>query len=74
MVALDDAIDNQRADCSWALDRLPALFPDFVAADHLFYPLSVCHSLAVLLRNSNVAYPESSRKIGALDLGWLRRV
>lgn len=60
--------------CANVIDpSLATLHPDFTASEHLFYPLSVCHSLAVLLQNSNLAYPPSSREMGALKLGWLQR-
>ncbi|KAF8314967.1 hypothetical protein DL93DRAFT_2045196, partial [Clavulina sp. PMI_390] len=51
--------------------RIHANYPDFAAGEHLFYPISVCHSLATLLQNTNIAYPPSMRLLGNLNLGWL---
>ncbi|KAI0763198.1 HECT-like ubiquitin-conjugating enzyme-binding-domain-containing protein [Irpex lacteus] len=57
-------------------DDLQALLnkhPGFPQAEHLYYPMDVCRRLAVLLKESNTAYPESMRTMTGLDVGWLQR-
>lgn len=48
-------------------------YPGFGQSERLLYPRDVCHRLAVLLRESNVAYPQGRRIMGGLDVGWLLR-
>jgi len=48
-------------------------YPGFPQAEYLFYPMGICHRLAGLLSESNVAYPESMRTMTGLDVGWLHR-
>jgi len=47
--------------------------PDFAQAEHLSYPLSICHSIAALLTASNRAYPAGYRMMDKLQMGWLQR-
>ncbi|KAI0090432.1 HECT-like ubiquitin-conjugating enzyme-binding-domain-containing protein [Irpex rosettiformis] len=47
--------------------------PGFPQAEHLYYPMDICRRLAVLLKESNLAYPESMRTMTGLDVGWLQR-
>ncbi|KAI0346635.1 hypothetical protein BDW22DRAFT_1352794 [Trametopsis cervina] len=57
-------------------DDYPALldkYPGFPHAEHLYYPLEICRRLAALLKESNLAYPESMRTMTGLDVGWLQR-
>jgi len=55
------------------LPSLRAAYPEFTQAEHLVYPLDVCTSLAIALRESNMAYPPSRRTLNGLDMGWLQR-
>ncbi|KAJ7037956.1 HECT-like ubiquitin-conjugating enzyme-binding-domain-containing protein [Mycena alexandri] len=48
-------------------------YPGFPQAEYLFYPMDICHRLAVLLKESNGSYPESMRTMTGLEVGWLRR-
>ena len=48
-------------------------YPGFPQAEYLAYPMSICRRLAGLLRESNLAYPESLRMMTGLEVGWLQR-
>jgi len=54
--------------------NLRTTYPQFAQAEHLYYPLNICHSLAMLLRESNRAYPSAHRVMNGLDMGWLQSV
>ncbi|KAJ7185451.1 HECT-like ubiquitin-conjugating enzyme-binding-domain-containing protein [Mycena filopes] len=59
-----------------ATGDLPSIlntYPGFPQAEYLFYPMDICHRLAVLLKESNGSYPESMRTMTGLEVGWLRR-
>jgi len=56
------------------LDSIVQKYPGFPQAEHLSYPLDICHRLAVLLKDSNKAYPESMRQITGLEVGMLQRI
>jgi len=56
-----------------ALDNLRSSDPDFAQAEHLSYPVSICHSIAALLTASNRAYPAEYRMMDNLQMGWLQR-
>jgi len=49
-------------------------YPGFPQAEFLSYPMSVCHRLASLLKQSNSAYPQSMRTMTGLEVGWLQRL
>jgi hypothetical protein len=48
-------------------------YPGFPQAEYLAYPMPICRRLAGLLRESNLAYPESLRMMTGLEVGWLQR-
>lgn len=48
-------------------------YPGFPQAEHLYYPIDICHRIAAVLKESNKAYPESMRTMTGLDVGWLHR-
>ncbi|TRM63640.1 HECT-like ubiquitin-conjugating enzyme-binding-domain-containing protein [Schizophyllum amplum] len=50
-----------------------ARYPGFPQAEYLYYPMNICQQLAVLLKESNRAYPEAMRTMTGLDVGWLQR-
>ena len=55
---------------------LPSLlnkYPGFPQAEYLSYPMTVCHRLAALLKESSTAYPENLRTMTGLQVGWLSR-
>lgn len=49
------------------------LYPGFPQAEYLSYPMPICRRLAGLLKESNLAYPESLRMMTGLEVGWLQR-
>ncbi|KAF8331278.1 HECT-like ubiquitin-conjugating enzyme-binding-domain-containing protein [Cantharellus anzutake] len=52
---------------------LRSSFPDFAQAEHLSYPLNVCHSIAAFLAATNHAYPVEYRTLKNLHMGWLQK-
>ena len=56
-----------------AVSSLQVTNPDFAQAEHLYYPMSICHSLAVFLRESNRTYPPACRTMNGLDIAWLEK-
>lgn len=48
-------------------------YPGFPQAEYLSYPMTVCHRLAALLKESSTAYPETLRTMTGLQVGWLSR-
>jgi ubiquitin-protein ligase E3 D len=53
--------------------RLLDKYPGFPQAEFLYYPMDVCHRLAVLLKESNKSYPVSMQSMTGLEVGWLQR-
>ncbi|KAF9269634.1 hypothetical protein L218DRAFT_851183 [Marasmius fiardii PR-910] len=49
-------------------------YPGFPQAEYLYYPMDACQRLAVLLKQSNMTYPEGMRVMTGLDVGWLQRM
>lgn len=53
--------------------------PQFCQAEHLYYPMSICHSLAMLLRESNRTYPPACRTMSGangmsgMGIAWLEK-
>jgi len=61
------------SDAAHDLKSILNKYPGFPQAEYLFYPINICHRLAVLLKESNSAYPEGLRTMTGLDVGWLHR-
>ncbi|PPQ72374.1 hypothetical protein CVT24_002074 [Panaeolus cyanescens] len=62
------------SDIASDLNTILKRYPGFPQAEYLSYPMSICHRLANLLKESNAAYPESLRTMTGLEVGWLQRV
>lgn len=55
------------------LGSLLERYPGFPQAEQLMYPKDTCAQIAILLKESNVCYPEGMRSMTGLDVGWLIR-
>ena len=51
-----------------------AKYPGFPQAEYLSYPTEICQRLAVILKETNSAYPDYMRRMADLDVGWLHRL
>jgi ubiquitin-protein ligase E3 D len=58
--------------CDWY--RIIRKYPGFPQAEHLSYPMNICHRLAVILKESNMAYPEDMRVMTGFEVGFLQRL
>ncbi|KAH6908353.1 HECT-like ubiquitin-conjugating enzyme-binding-domain-containing protein [Coprinopsis sp. MPI-PUGE-AT-0042] len=61
------------ADAAKDIKSLLNKYPGFPQAEYLSYPMTVCHRLAALLKESSAAYPENLRTMTGLQVGWLSR-